>query len=151
MKWFRKIKLRLPRKFETILIVLMTLSLFLLDINQNKIQDFGLDYQVHFASNLLIKATTLFYVGFFVLFILLSTLIFYSIFNKKGNAKADFLIGIIGYLGLIFLFGFGLISFYYPATFQVPFFATTLAQIDGYHFVGIFLLILTIIYFSFTE
>ncbi len=142
--------LNVPWK-ERMLAGLLGISIFLFDILQNKISDHGLDYQVHLTSTTLIKATTLIYFAFVSLFTIITYLVIFAVINNKGNKITDMIVGAIAYLGLAFLFGTALISFYHPPDFVLPFFFTSTATITLYHFSGIGILILASLYFIITE
>lgn len=136
---------------ERLLAGLLAITLFLWDVLQNKIADKGLEYSVHVTSNVLIKATTLLYLSFVVMFTIITYLVIFAVINNKGNKITDMIVGSVAYLGLAFLFGTALISFYHPPTFLLPFFSLSLATITIYHFAGIMVLIITTLYFIITE
>ena len=56
------INFEIPKKLELSLLVLMIFTLFLFDINRNKLADKGIDYSVTVFGYIHIKAFVLFWV-----------------------------------------------------------------------------------------
>ncbi|MBU1456909.1 MAG: hypothetical protein KKD01_19515 [Proteobacteria bacterium] len=136
---------------ERLLAGILAISIFWWDILQNKIADLGVDYRVTLATGITFKATSMIYIAFLIMFIIITYFIIYAVTNNRGNKIIDIIAGVFGYLGLAFLFGTALLSFYHPSDFIIPFLNTTTTLINLYHFGGIGVILISTLYFIITE
>tara|TARA_Y100000310_G_C20685663_1_gene818771 strand:+ start:1248 stop:1715 length:468 start_codon:yes stop_codon:yes gene_type:complete len=147
------IKFKPPERVEVVLLVLMVFTLFLADVNQNKFNDFGLDYKVTFYQDLgalgtfQMKAITLFWVAIIIFHILLVSVFTLSILKRGTFYGFDLIAGIVALLGLVILVSGALLTIY---TAKVPVFWGTIAVVTYYH-VGILLEVLAGLWFASTE
>jgi hypothetical protein len=140
-------KFKLPKRTEIFLIVLAFVSLFFLDVSENKVLDKGLDYKTTWFGDIQTKAISNFYVGIFVYFVSLLLILALAIFSRSTHWGYDLFFGGIGLFGLFFM-GMGWIADFHQV--GVPFFGTMLQAISTYH-LGISSQIIALLWFGVTE
>lgn len=150
MKHKPKLHFRFPKKLEFILLFLATVFLFWTDILQNKIQDLGIDYQVHVTTEFKLLAINLFYFTFIITFLLILALTIRSILIRGTYYGYDFIGGFFGLLGLAVILTGATVGFSHPVTYQIPLFTKFISQIAYYH-IGIAMTIASMVYFTITE
>jgi hypothetical protein len=150
MKKHRRVQFGLPSKVEGFLIGGMILLLFLIDILQNKVQDFGLDYAVTYSTaGNVIPAIDLFWIGI-GLFTIFSVFVFSrSIWQGRTDRKVDVLFGVLMFVGLVLLVAGAIAAFNFQAPVGVPWFYG-IPQISFYH-VGMLMEIIAALYFAITK
>jgi hypothetical protein len=150
MKTNKKLQWGLPNKVEGFLIGSLLLLLFLIDILQNKIQDFGLGYAVTFATaGHLVLAINLFWIAV-GLFTIISVLVFSrSIWQGRTDRKVDVFFGVLMFLGLVLLVAGAIGAFNFQAPEAVAWFYG-LPQITFYH-IGMLMEIIAGLYFATTK
>ncbi len=146
----RKIHFGLPSKLEGFLIGGMIFLLFMIDILQNKVQDFGMDYAVTYATaGHVIPAIDLFWIGI-GLFTIFAVFVFSrSIWQGRTDRKIDIFFGVFMFIGLVLLVAGAIAAFNFQAPVGVPWFYG-LPQISFYH-VGILMEIIASLYFAITK
>ncbi len=146
----KKLQFGLPSKVEGFLIGGMLLLLFLIDILQNKIQDFGLGYAVTYATaGHVIPAIDIFWVavGLFTVF---AVFVFSrSIWEGRTDRKIDVFFGLIMFIGLVLLVTGAIAAFNFQAPIGVPWFYG-IPQITFYH-IGMLMEIIAGLYFAITK
>lgn len=149
IKNLKKIKFRLPKRIEVVLIAIAIFLLFWADVLQNKAIDFGLDYKVHLTESVIFTSISAFWFVLIFYHITLLTLFVYSILQKGTHYFWDFVIGVLASFGIGVIMT-GAITGVYDIK-QIPFFTFNLGLITFYHIFGIFPQIIAMFYFAFTE
>jgi hypothetical protein len=146
----KKIRFGFPKKIEGFLIGGMIFLLFMLDILQNKIQDFGLDYVVtYFTAGKTVPAIDLFWVAV-IGFTIFATLVFSrSIWEGRKDMKVDVFFGIIMFVGLVLIIAGAIAAFSFKGPEPVPWFYN-IPQISFYH-IGMLMEIIGGLYFAITK
>jgi len=146
----KKIQFRFPNKIEGFLIGGMIFLLFMMDILQNKIQDFGLDYSVtYFTAGKTVPAIDLFWVAI-ILFTIFATLVFSrSIWEGRKDRKIDVFFGCLMFVGLILIVAGAIAAFSFKGHEPVPWFYN-IPQISFYH-IGMLTEIIGGLYFATTK
>jgi len=142
-----KISFEPPRKLELALLVIMIFTLFLFDINLNKLNDKGLNYEATVFGDFKIKSIVLFWSSIIVYHIILFAIYTRSILSKGTHHVLDYIFGTLTAFGTLILISGALLHFYSES---FPFFTTTLSTITYYH-IGIGLQVLGSIWFAVTE
>lgn len=140
------ISFRLPKRLEIFLLVAAALTLFLMDINVNKVADLGVDYRVTVFSSFQPLAINVFIFGLVLYHILLVGLILRAIVDKGTHLMWDALVGMIVVFGtyivvsgaILQIQGIKALTFWDVLT------------INFYH-VGIALQIIGLLYYSLTD
>lgn len=147
-----KIKLVFFDKVELLSLIFFILALFLADVNLNLIFTDGINTRVPILLNYSTTATSCFWFGFIAMLFFFILISFRSVYKKRARLGFfDALFGIIGVIGLMITLSGGLLVFYLPKTYlMIPFFTYEISRITYYH-IGIFLDILSIIYFALTK
>jgi hypothetical protein len=150
LKSQRRIQFGLPSKVEGFLIGGMIFLLFMVDIIQNEIQNFGLGYYVTFATaGHLIKAIDLFWIGI-LLFTIFAVFVFSrSIWEGRTDRKIDIFFGGLMFVGLVLLIAGAIGAFNFQPAQGVPWFYG-LPQITIYH-IGMLMEIIAGLYFAITK
>ena len=145
----KQIKLGLPTKIEIILLLLIVVSLFFIDINQNKVIDKGIQYQTTWLSGVTTSAITNFWIGIFVYLILYISILItaISIAQRKTHHIWNVVISAIGVFGLVFIVSGFLAEL---NKFSVPFFSLMITSINFYH-IGIGICVLAPLIIALTE
>lgn len=147
------VKPGLPDKYEWILVGFALLSLWWLDTLQNKFIDLGLSYKVTFISGITYPAVNLFWIAVGLYHLFLFGTITRSMTSHKHRTThhyLDFVFGFIGILGIFFLVGGAISGIYFGADESLPFFFN-ITQINMYHLGGIFLQLISVGWFMFTN
>lgn len=149
-KTHKKLQWGLPNRVEGFLIGGMLLLLFLIDILQNKIQDFGLDYVVTYSTaGKVIPAIDIFWIAIF-LFTIFACLVFSrSIWEGRTDRKIDLFFGTLMFVGLILLVAGAIAAFTHAAPEAVSWFYY-IPQITFYH-IGMLFEIIGGLYFAVTK
>lgn len=149
-KTHKKLEFGLPSKIEGFLIGGMIFLLFLIDILQNKIQDFGLGYVVTYATaGHVIPAINIFWIAIF-LFTFFAVLVFgRSIWQGRTDRKVDVFFGVLMFIGLILLIAGAIAAFNFAAPQGVPWFYG-IPQITFYH-IGMAMEVIAGLYFAITK
>ena len=137
------------QKKDFLFVLLLSLALFLWDINMNKVVDKGIDYKVHLIESLQVPAITVMYIGGLGILLFLSLITIDAIGNRRGIMKYDYLVGAIGFLSFAFLMLGGILQILHIETF--PFIAWEMYTITAYHILAIGGFIGVMIYFVITE
>lgn len=150
MKLKKRIQFGLPSKVEGFLVGALIFLLFLIDILQNKIQDFGLDYVVTYATaGKVIPAIDIFWIAVF-LFTFVAVLLFSrNMWEARYDRKIDIFFGAIMFLGLVLLVAGAIGAFLYKAPEGVIWFYG-IPQITFYH-IGMLMEIVAGMYFAITK
>ena len=145
----KEIKLGLPTKIEVVLLLLIVISLFFIDINQNKVLDKGINYSTTWWSGFTSSAITNFWFGIFIFLILyvLLTITAVSTSQRKTHPIYNTILSSIAIFGLSFIISGFLAELY---KFNVPFFNIFINSGDFYH-IGIAICILTPLVIALTE
>lgn len=143
-----KIDFRLPDRFELGLFVLAGLFLILFDYAQNTYQHF-MDIN-HPTIVFGMTAINLFWITFILYHIVLFIAYFRSIRKKGTHYIWDWIFGSLAFIGMFFLLVGGIGAIYFTPTEGLPFFFN-IGQITVYHFGGIVLQIVGLVYFMVTE
>lgn len=146
----KKIHFGLPSKLEGFLIGGMILLLFLIDVLQNKIQDFGLDYVVTYSTaGNVIPAVDIFWVAVFLFTIFASLVFARSIWEGRTDRKVDLFFGTLMFIGLVLLVAGAIGAFTHSAPEAVSWFYH-IPQITFYH-IGMLFAIIGAMYFAITK
>lgn len=145
----KKIKYGLPDKIEGFLIGGMIFLLFLADILQNKIQDFGLDYPVSIWAGMTVLAINLFWIAIALYTIFLTLIISRSIWTRGTSHKLDVAVGIMAFIGLVIVVVGAIGAFYFQPPEPIPW-VYNIPQITFYH-IGMALEVIAGLYFSITK
>jgi hypothetical protein len=150
MKNKKRLQFGLPSKVEGFLIVGMVFLLFLIDILQNKIQDFGMDYVVTYATaGKVMPAIDIFWIAIF-LFTFFAALVFgRSIREGRTDRKIDLIFGTMMFIGLVLIVAGAIAAFLHAAPQPVPWFYG-IPQITFYH-IGMLMEIVAALYFGITK
>ena len=149
-KKHRKIQWGLPSKVEGLLVGGLIFLLFLIDILQNKIQDFGLQYVVTYATaGKVIPAIWVFWVAIFLFTIFAVFLFSRSIWQGRTDRKVDVLFGIFMFAGLVLIVAGSIGAFLYKGPDPVSWFYN-IPQISFYH-IGMGMEIIAGLYFAITK
>jgi hypothetical protein len=148
----KKIKLVFFDKIEMLSLIFFILALFMADVCLNLIFTDGINTKVPIIFNYVTTATSCFWLGFIAMLFFFLLISFRSIYKRKSKLGVfDAIFGVIGVIGLMLTLSGGLLVFYIPQTYlMIPFFTYEISRITYYHF-GIFLDILSIIYFALTK
>lgn len=146
----KRIKFGLPSKVEGFLVGALIFLLFLIDILQNKIQDFGMGYVVTYATaGKVIPAIDIFWIAVF-LFTFVAVLLFgRNIWEARYDRKIDLFFGVIMFLGLVLLVSGAIAAFLYKAPQGVVWFYG-IPQITFYH-IGMLMEVISAMYFAITK
>jgi len=101
----KTIKFGLPNRIEMILVALLLVTIFFIDVNNNKIIDNGLNYQTTWFGGVTSFATTNFWLGLFLYFFLFLALMIMALQMRKTHAIYDAIISMIAVFGLSFIVG----------------------------------------------
>lgn len=147
-------KFGLPSKAEAVLLFFAGVTLFYLDVSQNKALDLGINYQTTYFGNIKSFALWNFYIGLFVYFVLLVIIIMLAVRNRHTHWRWDILNGSLAILGIAFLVG-GFLSelakLSNPA-FAVPFvYPDWLLSPTTFYHLGVVISLITGLFFTFTE
>jgi hypothetical protein len=146
----KRLQFGLPDKVEGFLVGALIFLLFLIDILQNKIQDFGLDYVVTYATaGKVIPAIDIFWIAVFLFTIVAVFLFSRSIWQGRTDRKIDIIFGVIMFVGLILLIAGAIGAFLYKAPEGVIWFYG-IPQITFYH-IGMLMEIIAGMYFAITK
>jgi|PlaIllAssembly_1097288.scaffolds.fasta_scaffold00281_3 hypothetical protein len=146
----KRLQFGLPDKVEGFLVGALIFLLFLIDILQNKIQDFGLDYVVTYATaGKVIPAIDIFWIAVFLFTIVAVFLFSRSIWQGRTDRKIDIVFGVIMFVGLILLIAGAIGAFLYKAPEGVIWFYG-IPQITFYH-IGMLMEIIAGMYFAITK
>jgi hypothetical protein len=150
MKKKAKIQFGLPSKVEGLLIGGMIFLLFLIDILQNKIQDFGLQYVVTYATaGKTVPAIDVFWIAI-ILFTIFAVFVFSrSIWEGRTDRKVDIIFGVIMFVGLVLIVAGAIAAFLYQGPDPVTWFYN-IPQISFYH-IGMLFEIIGGLYFAITK
>ena len=135
---------------DSLLVFFLALSIFFWDILKNKLGDLGLGHQVIFKAGTTLPAVGLWYFSGILITVLLMALTLRAMYTPRGNILRDVLVGFIGMLGLVLLYGSALIEILTDLG-AMPFFNAMVAPVNVYHFGGILTIILVGGYFAFVE
>jgi hypothetical protein len=150
MKTKQKVKFELPSKVEGFLVFAMAMLIFLIDILQNKIQDFGMNYVVTYASaGKLLPAIDLFWIAVFTYTIITVFLFSRNIWEGRLDRKVDILFGIFMFVGLVLLVAGAVAGFTHSAPQPVSWFYYV-PQITFYH-IGMLFSIIGGLWFAITK
>lgn len=146
----KRIQFGLPSKVEGFLIGGMIFLLFLIDILQNKIQDFGMDYVVTYATaGKVMPAIDIFWVAVF-LYTFFAALVFgRSIWEGRTDRKVDLIFGTMMFIGLVLLIAGAIAAFLHAAPEGVSWFYF-IPQITFYH-IGMAFSVIAAMYFAITK
>lgn len=148
---FIKIKRFLIDRMEIMAFILFVLSIFLMDVNMNKVMDNGINTTVTVIGDYEIYATSGFWAGFLAALIIFFLIAFRSLYERKSRLGFfDIIFGIIGIIGLMITLSGGLLAFWHNSSLAIPFFKYTFTRVNYYH-VGIGLDILALFYFALTK
>lgn len=149
---FNKIKLVFLDKVEMMSLIFFLLALFLADVCLNLVSADGVDTRVPIFGPYSTTAVACFWVGFIAMLFFFLLIGFRSVYKRKNKLGLfDAVFGVIGVLGLMITLSGGMILFFNTQTYApIPFIGMSIARINYYHF-GIFLDILSIIYFALTK
>lgn len=142
---------RIINKVEIFLLIFFALSLFLMDNNLNITTAYGPGAEVTIFGDLKSKSTDMFWTGFIASFIIFLFICFRSVYRRQSRlSKLDMFFGIFGAIGFMILLSGGLLGFWHPSSFEIPFFSFTLTRVSYYH-MGIAINIVTLFYFAMTK
>jgi len=142
-----KVSFEFPKRLEIVLLVLMIFTLFLFDINLNKLTDKGLDYKAAIFGEIMIKSIILFWSSIIVYHLILFTLYTRAVLSKGTHHIWDFIFGAVSVFGTLILISGALLHFYSET---LPFFGSIIKTITYYH-IGIGLQIVGAVFFAITE
>jgi len=137
-------------KLELLSIIFFLAGIFLFDISLNMVAFYGPEVQVPVFGGRLASAMSTFWIGFIMSAISFLLFSIRSLYKKKVFKRADIIFAVIGLIGLALLFAGGLLIYAGGDDLVIPFFTLNIQRIDMYHF-GIFLEIITILYFALTK
>jgi hypothetical protein len=148
----KKIKSIFFDKIKMLALIFFILALFMADVCLNLISADGINTRVPIFLNYSTTATSCFWLGFIFMLFCFLLIAFRSVYKRKSKIGVfDGIFGVIGVLGLMITLSGGLLVFYIKETYLViPFFSYSLTRITYYHF-GIFLDILSLLYFALTK
>lgn len=142
-----KINFKLPTRFEWGLFILAGIALIIFDWTQNMFQSTqDLDYLLWGF----IPALTLFWISFIVYHVFLFIAYARALSRRTTHYIWDWLAGTIAFAGMFFLLVGGIGAMYFQPSEALPFFFN-MPQIDVWHFLGIALQIVGLLYFILTE
>ena len=136
-----------PKKLEIAMLVLMVFSLFLFDINLNKLSDKGMDYEVTVFGDMKIPALTLFWASIIVYHLLLIGIYTRAIMKEGTHYVIDYIVGAVQMFGTLILLS-GAWGHFYFETINLGF--TTIKTITYYH-VGIALQVIGSFWWATTD
>ena len=142
-----KINFKLPSRFEWALFIVAGLALIVFDWTQNMFQA---QRNLEVLLWGVIPAINLFWISFVVYHIFLFMAYARALHRRTTHYVWDWLAGTIAFAGMFFLLVGGIGAMYYAPKEALPFFFD-LPQIDVWHFLGILLQIIALIYFIVTE
>jgi len=133
-------------------LIFFILALFLADVCLNLINADGISTRTPIFGDYSMAATSGFWIGFIAMLFFFLLISFRAVYKRKNRLGVfDAIFGVIGVVGLMITLSGGLILFYNQQTYSIiPFFTYNLTRINYYHF-GIFLDILSILYFAITK
>jgi hypothetical protein len=136
-----------PTRLEILLLSLLSLTVFFMDVSENKVLDKGLDYETTWFGGYHSLAINNFWFGIFIYLILFTLITFIAISSRNSNYKTTAILSMIATFGLGFIMA-GFLADYHSV--QIPFFTMMLNAIDFYH-IGITLVVSIPIILTFTE
>ncbi len=142
---------KIKDRAEVLSLVLFALSIFLMDNNLNIITAYGVDTRSTVFGDFDVRSTDMFWLGFIFSLVFFLIISFRSVYKRQSRlTKFDTFFGIIGGIGFMILLSGGLLGFWHPSSFEIPFFDIILTRVTYYH-VGIALTIVTLLYFTMTK
>lgn len=143
-----KLKLSKPSKLERLGLIVTVLMSVLIWILANQLYNKGIEYSVHFLSNLTIKATSLLWIAVALYHVGLFTIATRSILVNQKNTIIDAVFMLVGILGVMLVL-ISLVGFYYFKVGQIDWFFGI--QQSHLFYTGLILEIITNLYYAFTE
>ena len=126
----KHVKFGWPSKVESIVVALLLVTVFFLDINENKVLDRGIEHVTTWFGDITTKAINNFYAGILIYFLLFVILAIMALQSRKTHYVFDTIVSMVAIFGLVFIVG-GFIADFHDVV--VPFFNLHLAAIDFYH------------------
>lgn len=146
-----KPKLRLPKRNETILLVIGMFLVWWIDVLLNKYQDFGIGYKVCFLEGLCARAIDLFWILVFVYIGIILTLTIRAVLNRRTWYVYDAIGGGIMLFGIVVIVTGGISFLFMEKGQTIPFLFMELKNLDFHHLFGILPQIIGAAYFALTE
>tara|TARA_Y100000034_G_C6843157_1_gene381666 strand:- start:608 stop:1051 length:444 start_codon:yes stop_codon:yes gene_type:complete len=143
---FNNINLRLPKRFEIFLLVMVALTLFLTDVNVNKVSDLGVSYQVTVFGNWQPLAVNVFVFGLVIYHLFLIALIFRALIDRGTHLFYDSIVGGIVLFGTYIVVSMAVLQMQGIDTLSF----WKISVINFYH-IGITIQISGLIYYSLTD
>ncbi len=135
---------------ETIAILFFIFAIFLLDVNANVIAMSGNQVLVPVFNDIVVKATSMFWLGLIVATISFFIFAIRSMYKRHVKKARDIFFVVLGVLGWGIIFAGGVLIMAGCGNFVMPFFDYSIPRVSFYHF-GLGLTIVTVIYFALTR